>query len=180
ALASGQLGTHAGAASAPTIGISARIVAGAAAVVACACAANGSPAASARASRIRLRIDASPEDTKPEGCCNPEPAATVTAGPCGAATVALSLPAAHPDIPAMSQTHAGSCHCGRIAFTLRGEVGRAIDCNCSMCRRRGALLAFYPREALVLTSKEGDYGTYRFNKEHIAHHFCLTCGIAPF
>src|SRR5690606_18549091 len=99
ALASGQLGTHAGAASAPTIGISARIVAGAAAVVACACAANGNPAASARASRIRLRIDTSPEDTKPEGCCNPEPAATVTAGPCGAATVALSLPAAHPDSP---------------------------------------------------------------------------------
>jgi hypothetical protein len=80
----------------------------------------------------------------------------------------------------MPQTHAGSCHCGRIAFTLHGDVARAIDCNCSMCRRRGALLAFYPREALVLSSKEGDYGTYRFNKEHIAHHFCLTCGIAPF
>ena len=77
-------------------------------------------------------------------------------------------------------THSGSCHCGRIAFTLEGEVKQAIDCNCSMCRRRGGLLAFVPREALVLTSKEGDYGTYRFNKEHIAHHFCLTCGISPF
>ena len=78
----------------------------------------------------------------------------------------------------MPQTHAGSCHCGRIAFTLHGDVSEALDCNCSMCRR--ALLAFYPREALVLSSKEGDYGTYRFNKEKIAHHYCLTCGIAPF
>lgn len=77
-------------------------------------------------------------------------------------------------------THAGSCHCGRIAFTLEGEVTGAMDCNCSMCRRRGALLAFFPREALTLTSGEGDYATYRFNKEHIAHHFCPTCGIAPF
>ena len=77
-------------------------------------------------------------------------------------------------------THAGSCHCGRIAFTLEGEVKEAMDCNCSMCRRRGGLLAFFPREALVLTSKEGVYCTYRFNKEHIAHHFCLTCGISPF
>lgn len=77
-------------------------------------------------------------------------------------------------------THAGSCHCGRIAFTLEGEVSEAIDCNCSMCRRRGSLLAFFPREALTLTSKEGDYGTYRFNTEKIAHHFCQTCGVSPF
>jgi hypothetical protein len=77
-------------------------------------------------------------------------------------------------------THAGSCHCGRIAFTLEGDVKDVIDCNCSMCRRRGSLLAFFPREALALTSKPGDYGTYRFNKEHNAHHFCPACGISPF
>ena len=77
-------------------------------------------------------------------------------------------------------THAGSCHCGRIAFTLEGEVKEAMDCSCSMCRRRGGLLAFFPRQALTLTSTPGDYGTYRFNKEHIAHHFCPTCGISPF
>jgi hypothetical protein len=77
-------------------------------------------------------------------------------------------------------THAGSCHCGRIAFTVEGDIGEAMDCNCSMCRRRGALLAFFPREALTLSSAEGDYATYRFNKGPIAHHFCPTCGIAPF
>ena len=77
-------------------------------------------------------------------------------------------------------THHGSCHCGRIAFDLEGEVKDVIDCNCSMCRRRGSLLAFFPRESLTLTTPEGDYGTYRFNAERIAHHFCLTCGIAPF
>ena len=77
-------------------------------------------------------------------------------------------------------THAGSCHCGRIAFSLEGELGEAIDCNCSMCRRRGSLLAFFPREALTLKTPESAYGTYRFNKQHLAHHFCPTCGIAPF
>src|SRR3546814_2740103 len=56
----------------------------------------------------------------------------------------------------------------------------AIDCNCSMCRRRGGLLAFFPREALTLTTPESNYGTYRFNKEHLAHQFCPTCGVAPF
>ncbi|MDN5782756.1 MAG: GFA family protein [Luteimonas sp.] len=77
-------------------------------------------------------------------------------------------------------THQGSCHCGAVAFDLDGEVTEAIDCNCSMCRRRGGLLAFFPREALTLKTPESNFGTYRFNKEHIAHHFCLTCGVAPF
>jgi hypothetical protein len=77
-------------------------------------------------------------------------------------------------------THQGSCHCGAVAFDLEGEVTEAIDCNCSMCRRRGGLLAFFPREALTLTTPESDFATYRFNKEHLAHHFCPTCGIAPF
>ena len=77
-------------------------------------------------------------------------------------------------------THAGSCHCGRIAFELDGDVTTAMECNCSMCRRKGALLAFFPREALRLTTPESDMATYRFNTHRIGHHFCPTCGIAPF
>lgn len=77
----------------------------------------------------------------------------------------------------------GSCHCGAIAFDLDGDAGRvdeAIDCNCSMCRRKGALLAAFPREALTLTTPETEMGTYTFNKHHIQHHFCPKCGVAPF
>lgn len=77
-------------------------------------------------------------------------------------------------------THEGSCHCGRIAFTVEGDVDEAIECNCSMCRRRGALLAAFPREALKLRTPESDMGAYRFNKGAIDHHFCPNCGIAPF
>ncbi len=76
--------------------------------------------------------------------------------------------------------HRGSCHCGRIAFELDGEITEAVDCNCSLCRRRGGLLAFFPHDALRLTTVEGDYATYHFNRNHIDHHFCHTCGIAPF
>lgn len=76
--------------------------------------------------------------------------------------------------------HRGSCHCGRIAFELEGEVTEALDCNCSLCRRRGGLLAFFPREAMRLSTDAADAATYRFNHGHIAHHFCPTCGIAPY
>jgi hypothetical protein len=74
----------------------------------------------------------------------------------------------------------GSCHCGNIAFEVEGEFTEAIDCNCSMCRRRGALLAFVPRNNLSLKTADANISTYTFNHHAIRHHFCPTCGIAPF
>ncbi len=35
--------------------------------------------------------------------------------------------------------HRGSCHCGAIILELRDEPVDAGDCNCSLCRRVGAL-----------------------------------------
>ncbi len=76
--------------------------------------------------------------------------------------------------------HAGSCHCGKIAFDVEADITEVTDCNCSLCRRRGGLLWFGPREALVLKTPESDVSTYTFNKHHIRHHFCATCGVSPF
>ena len=77
-------------------------------------------------------------------------------------------------------TYQGRCHCGGIVFEVDGEIDQAIDCNCSMCSKRGGLLWFAPREALRLSTPEAGLSTYRFNTMKIAHHFCPTCGIAPF
>ena len=74
----------------------------------------------------------------------------------------------------------GGCHCGNIAFELDAEVTEGYDCNCSMCRKRGGLLAFFPREALRLKTPVERLGTYRFNTRTLDHHFCPECGIAPF
>lgn len=74
----------------------------------------------------------------------------------------------------------GSCHCGNIAFSVDAELDEAVECNCSHCSRKGYLLAFLPRAVLTLDPVEGEMHTYRFNKHAIAHHFCATCGCAPF
>ncbi len=74
----------------------------------------------------------------------------------------------------------GSCHCGKIAFEVEGTIDQAMDCNCSMCRRRGGLLWFVPRANLKLKTPETNLGTYTFNKHVLQHHFCPSCGIAPF
>ena len=76
--------------------------------------------------------------------------------------------------------HAGSCHCGRIAFELEADINEVTDCSCSLCRRRGGLLWFGPRAALALKTPESGLSTYTFNKHHIQHHFCATCGVSPF
>lgn len=76
--------------------------------------------------------------------------------------------------------HSGSCHCGRIRFTVEGEFDQAIECNCSHCSRKGYLLWFVPREQLTLESPKEALATYRFNKHVIDHHFCPNCGCAPF
>ncbi|KAA0892495.1 GFA family protein [Pusillimonas sp. ANT_WB101] len=80
----------------------------------------------------------------------------------------------------MTTTYRGSCHCGRIAFEVEGELTDATACNCSICQRKGTLMWFVPRAQLRLLTPQESMATYTFNKHHILHRFCPTCGIHPF
>jgi len=77
-------------------------------------------------------------------------------------------------------THKGGCHCGKVAYEFDTDIGTVMECNCSFCQKRGALLQFIPASAFRLLTAADDLGTYRFSKHVIAHHFCKTCGIDPF
>ena len=77
-------------------------------------------------------------------------------------------------------TNTGGCHCGKIAFDFDGEITGAMECNCSLCAKRGGLLHFVPVSAFRLNTPREGVATYQFNKHVIDHHFCTTCGIAPF
>jgi hypothetical protein len=74
----------------------------------------------------------------------------------------------------------GSCHCGRIAFDVEGEFLSGMDCNCSICRRRGSILAFVPRSDFHLRTPEENVSTYTFKTHTLQHRFCATCGVAPY
>ena len=76
--------------------------------------------------------------------------------------------------------HKGSCHCGKIAFEVEGEIGEVIECNCSNCSRRGYLLWFLPQAKFTLLTPEADMRYYTFNTHKIKHYFCPHCGSAPF
>ena len=74
----------------------------------------------------------------------------------------------------------GSCHCGRIRFEAEGSLEKVMECNCSICRKRGALHWFVTRENFRLLTSADDMATYTFNKHQIKHRFCPRCGCAPY
>lgn len=74
----------------------------------------------------------------------------------------------------------GSCHCGRIAFSVEGEIAELIECNCSICSRKGALLWRVPQDSFHLLTPGAEIGAYIFGEHRIRHRFCPTCGIHLF
>lgn len=77
-------------------------------------------------------------------------------------------------------TYRGGCHCGRIAFEVDGDLRKVIDCNCSICAKRGYLHWSVPRDAMRLKTPESNLATYTFKTGTVKHHFCPDCGCAPF
>ena len=76
--------------------------------------------------------------------------------------------------------HQGSCHCGQVTFEVEGTIDSVLSCNCSICRRKGSLLWFVPRDKLRVISGDDSMSAYTFNKHVIRHRFCPTCGMHPF
>ena len=80
----------------------------------------------------------------------------------------------------MPRTYRGSCHCGRVTFELQATLEYVIDCNCSMCRRTGALWHGAPEQNLRILTGEDELELYQFNTMTAKHYFCRQCGIHPF
>jgi hypothetical protein len=80
----------------------------------------------------------------------------------------------------MLTTMEGGCHCGRVRFQVTADLASVIDCNCSMCMKKGILHLIVPSECFELISGKDDLTTYEFNTKTAKHHFCRHCGIHPF
>jgi hypothetical protein len=75
----------------------------------------------------------------------------------------------------------GSCHCGAVKFEVRTAVTPATRCNCSLCRRKGALMSpMVPVGDLHVTEGADALSLYQFNTQVAKHYFCKHCGIYPF
>lgn len=74
----------------------------------------------------------------------------------------------------------GGCHCGAVRFRVALETREALDCNCSICRKKGILHYIVPPARFELLQGRDALSTYRFNTGVAQHHFCRHCGMHPF
>jgi hypothetical protein len=68
----------------------------------------------------------------------------------------------------------------RDRYSLDADPTEAIECNCSICRRKGGVLAAFDPEIFHLETSRDDIAVYTFGQHVIRHQFCMTCGCAPF
>lgn len=78
------------------------------------------------------------------------------------------------------QHYFGGCQCGAMRYEVDADLDRTVTCNCSRCRRLGAIFAFVPETAFTLVAGAQASHEYLFNTRKIHHLFCATCGIESF
>jgi hypothetical protein len=72
-----------------------------------------------------------------------------------------------------------ACHCGAVRFEIAEAPEWVLDCNCTLCRRYGAIWSYYRDEAQAqLLKKPPNDATsiYSWNDHEIAFHRCKICG----
>jgi hypothetical protein len=79
----------------------------------------------------------------------------------------------------IEKKHKASCHCGsvEIVFDLPNGLEELRRCDCSLCRRRGAIAASVPLSGIKIVKGEEYLKLYQFNTMTAKHFFCDKCGI---
>lgn len=79
----------------------------------------------------------------------------------------------------MGKLFKGRCHCGAVEFQVknRSALGQLRRCNCSLCRKKGAIMASVPLDKLLVTKGKDKLSLYQWNTGVAKHYFCSICGI---
>lgn len=80
----------------------------------------------------------------------------------------------------MTQTYHGSCHCGAIKFEISTVFTEFTKCDCSLCKKKNAVMTKVHEDQFNLLHGENQLGLYQWNTCTAKHHFCLKCGIYTF
>lgn len=74
----------------------------------------------------------------------------------------------------------GACHCGTVTFSITSDFAELTTCNCSICRKKNALMVRVAEADLRLLSGKEALSEYHFNTGIAQHFFCKNCGIYTF
>jgi hypothetical protein len=69
-----------------------------------------------------------------------------------------------------------SCHCGATRVEVARKPRRLTDCNCSMCRRYGALWGYYQPSEVRKKYLRRDVDVYSWGDGRLRFIRCKICG----
>jgi hypothetical protein len=79
-----------------------------------------------------------------------------------------------------AKTYTGGCHCGDVRFEITTDLAMVVECNCSICMKRGAMWTFVKSPQFKMVKGEDALTDYQFAKKKIHHLFCPGCGVGSY
>ncbi|KVX02661.1 GFA family protein [Shewanella frigidimarina] len=75
--------------------------------------------------------------------------------------------------------HKATCHCGAVELelTLPNGIENPRRCDCSICRRKGAIVGSVKLDGIRVVKGQDVLTLYQFNTNTAKHYFCSHCGI---
>ena len=73
-----------------------------------------------------------------------------------------------------------TCHCENVELEVNiPETGfpKLMRCNCSLCKRKGAVMSPLPKENVKLVKGQDSLKLYQYHTKVAEHYFCSNCGI---
>ena len=70
-----------------------------------------------------------------------------------------------------------TCHCGTVEaeINLEGDLAKVIKCNCSICKRKGAIMSMVKNEDFKVIKGEDNLTLYQFHSNVAKLYFCSVC-----
>jgi hypothetical protein len=85
-------------------------------------------------------------------------------------------PGSAADIARRKTALTATCHCGAIRIHVPRISRTLTSCNCSICRRYGALWAYYAASVVKIDAPKSALSKYSWNRKIRAYCRCKNCG----
>ena len=69
-----------------------------------------------------------------------------------------------------------SCHCGAVRLEIARRPRQLTECNCSICRRYGALRAYYSHKTVRVVCARDALSAYLWRNGTLEFYHCKKCG----
>ena len=73
-----------------------------------------------------------------------------------------------------------TCHCEKVELEVNipsEGFKKLMRCNCSLCKRKGAVMSPFPKEDVKIVNGQENLKTYQYHTKVAEHYFCSNCGI---